>query len=74
MADFHLPGGGTLCELLVAERLAVPYSGERRDAIRELHKAELVGAGALVRSSGQPKRATVTLDHAVHCTKPLPVR
>ena len=38
MADFHLPGGGTLCELLVAERLAVPYSGERRDAIRELHE------------------------------------
>ena len=27
MVDFQPPGGGTLCELLVAEHLAVPYSG-----------------------------------------------
>ena len=73
MVDFQLPSGGTLCELLVAERRAVPYNGERKDPIRELY--DRTGRCSSAREIVRPaERAKDILDHAVHCTKPLPVR
>ena len=38
MVDVNLPGGETICNLLVSERLAVPYHGENKDEIRKLHE------------------------------------
>ena len=38
MVDFRLPDGKMLCKLLVSERHAVPYHGENKEAIRELHE------------------------------------
>ena len=38
MVDFRLPDDKMLCKLLVSERHAVPYHGENKEAIRELHE------------------------------------
>ena len=39
MMDFALPNGRMLCEVLLEERLAVPYNGENKATIRSLHEA-----------------------------------
>ena len=39
LADFVLEDGRTLCEVLVSERLAVPYHGQSKDEVWEEHLA-----------------------------------
>ena len=39
MMDFHLPDGQMLCQLLVDEKLAVPYHGQNKADIRAEHEA-----------------------------------
>ena len=39
MMDFELPDGRMLCEVLIAEHLAVPYHGQNKADIRAEHEA-----------------------------------
>ena len=39
MMDFHLVGAQTVCQVLLAERLAVPYHGQRKADIRAEHES-----------------------------------